>query len=266
MSNGTKIFGVLAAENVDNAGEVLKIDGVDISKLNAIIDEHPPEDQDPDFFRTIGAITYKKKIFSEKDCETPRQKMCWERTKVPLIYMEGELADSTDHPNAKSAASLIKFCSRPDISLKIGISIDGGIFSRVNESGQEDENGKILQRSLALRAALTPKPCNPKCFLGLMNDLQKSDVAAAPPKAYWEALKKSQSTSSFIQRPDFQMYLKLDKLKKSLTDYFSAFTSMQCKKCGNALRFFKSTNDMPNGCNKCGHHFSLTDIWSALNK
>lgn len=263
---GMKIYGVLAAENVDNAGETLKIDGLDTSRLSSLIDEHPPEDQDPDFFHTVGAITFHKKIFSDKDCDTPRQKACWERTKAPLLYIEGELADAENHPNAASAAAMIKFCSRPDIPLKYGLSVDGGIYTRTNEQGQPDEKGKILSRSLGLRGALTPKPCNPRCFLAPMNDLQKSDMVMNPPKGYFEALKKSQSTSSFIQNKDFQLYMKLDKLKKSLTDYFGAFTDVKCHRCGSGMRFFKATTDMPNGCSKCGSHFSISDIWSALNK
>lgn len=260
---GLQFFGVLAAQNRDNAGETLLIEPLDTSRLGPLIDEHP---EDIDFFRTLGAITYHTKIMSEQDCKNDRQKLCWDRTRVPLLYIEGELANSEDHPNAKSAAALIRFCARPEITnLKVGLSIDGGILSRTNESGQPDENGKILAKAVALRGSLTHKPCNPKCFIVPMNDLQKSDLGA-PPEAYWEALKKSQATSSIIQRPDFKLYLAMDKLKKSIGDYMGAFTSIRCKQCGNGVRFFKSSKDIPNGCSGCGTHFTMNDIWGALNK
>jgi hypothetical protein len=259
---GMQFYGVLAAQNKDNAGETLLIEPLDVSRLGPLIDEHP---EDIDFFRTLGAITYNKKIFSEKDCENDRQRMAWNRTKVPLLYIEGQLADDEDHPNAKSAAALIRFCARPEIPLKVGLSIDGGILDRRNEAGQPDKDGKVLAKAVALRGSLTHKPCNPKCFLAPMNDLQKSDMTE-PPAAYWEALKKSEAKSSFIERPDFKMYMAMEKLKKSITDYMGAFTSMRCKRCGSGVRFFKSSTNIPNGCSGCGTHFTLTDVWSALNK
>lgn len=259
---GLQFYGVLAAQNQDNAGETLLIEPLDTSRLGPLIDEHP---EDIDFFRTLGAITKHRKLMKAEDCEDDRQKLCWERTRVPLLYIEGELANDEDHPNAKSAAALIRFCARPEIPLKIGLSIDGGILKRTNEGGQPDEKGKILAKAVALRGSLTHKPCNPKCFIVPMNDLQKSDVGE-PPAEYWEALKKSQATSSFIQRPDFQLYLAMEKLKKSVSDYMGAFTSMRCKRCGNGVRFFKSSSNIPNGCSGCGTHFTLTDVWQSLNK
>ena len=263
---GLRIYGVAASENVDNAGEVLKIDGLDTSRLTKLLDEHTPEGQNTDFFHTLGTIDYHKKILSEKDCENPRQKFCWDKTKTPLLYIEGTLADEEGHPNAAAAAALIKFSSRPESAIKIGLSIDGGILRRVNNQGHPDDKGKVLAQSVALATALTTKPCNPKCFLSPMFDLQKSEFLAEPPKAYWEALKKSQAKSSIIQRPHVQMYLKMHTLKKSLEDYLQSFTSMRCKKCGESVRFFKSSSEIPNHCGSCKNPHSMSDVWHALNK
>jgi len=44
------------------------------------------------------------------------------------------------------------------------------------------------------------------------------------------------------------------------------FTHIKCHNCGNSLRFFKSTESMPNGCTKCGNSFSMSDIWKSLNR
>jgi ribosomal protein S27E len=89
---------------------------------------------------------------------------------------------------------------------------------------------------------------------------------AVPPARYFEALKKSQATSSIHEiAPEVMLLYKLENLKKSLNDYFGAFTSMRCSHCGHAIRFFKS-GSIPNGCSSCGEHFSITDIWKSLNK
>ncbi len=264
---GMKIYGCLAAENPDNVEETIKIAGIDTSKLGPLVDEHHEE---PSFFDTIGAITYHTKLFSEADCKTDLQRRAWSRVKVPMLYIEGELADDTDHPNAKSAAALIKFCQRPEIrnTVDVGLSIDGGIVKRTDHNNAPSEDGKILAQTVALRGSLTVKPCNSRCFLAPVNDLTKSDLSTPPPKRYWSALKKSQSKSSFnvVVGTDVELFMKLNKLKKSLMDYHTSFTSLRCKKCGDGVRFFKSSGSLPNGCHKCGNHFSLAEIWQSLNK
>jgi predicted Zn-ribbon and HTH transcriptional regulator len=262
---GLKFYGATAAQNKDNAGETLLIDGTDISRLRLVKDEHPEEEN---FFHSIGALTVAVKIHNEKECTNERQLRVWRSVQAPLIYVEGELADDEDHPNAKSAAALVRFAQRPEIPLDIGLSIDGGIVEKRNEAGQPDEEGSILARTVALAASLTVKPCNPRCKLFLMNDLTKSDLAMSPPPAYWEALKKSQAKRSFneISSAEFQLYVKMTKLKKSLADYMGGFTSIRCKKCGDGVRFFKSSKDLPNGCGNCKSHFSMSEIWQALNK
>jgi hypothetical protein len=100
----------------------------------------------------------------------------------------------------------------------------------------------------------------------LENDLAKSDYAMSPPKEYFEALKKSQAKTSFNEMPEFQLFLKLDKIKKSLVNYMGGMTSMKCDTCGTSHRFFKSSNDIPNGCSKCGKNYSMAKLWKALNK
>lgn len=259
---GLKIYGIGATEAIDNVGERVILDGLDISKLRGLKDEHPEQEN---FFHLVGAITYAKKIKSEKDCENEYQRRCWNYVKAPFLYAEGELADDENHPNAQSAAAMIKFTQRPDIPLKMGFSIDGGILERRDENGRPSENGKILSRTIATNLSLTVKPCNPQCRVWMFNDLTKSDMAMPPPARYWKELQKPEKTSSIIEDLNFKLYLKLESLKKSLKDYFEAFTSIKCIKCGYAIRFFKS-GDIPNGCQLCGAHFSLSSIWKALNK
>lgn len=273
---GMKIYGCLAAQNPDNVGETLLLDGLDFSKLKDIIDEH--HEGNVSFFHRVGAITKAKKLYSDKDAEDDMQRRAWSRVGVPMLYVEGELADDEDHPNAKATASLIRFTQRPDIEMKIGMSIDGGILERKNEGGeiQEavlDENGKvakeggkILSKSVGLSAALTVKPCNPKCFLAPQMDLQKSAISSQPPKKYFECLKKSQATSSFIQTPEVKLLLAAERMKKSISQLANGFTSMRCDYCGKGVRFFKSSVDTPNRCEHCKGAYSLEKIWKAMNK
>lgn len=253
---GTKIYGIGAAENRDNSGELLLIDGMDTSKLRYITDEHGE-----DAWSIIGAINYHKKIYSIDECEDDHQRRCWNHAKVPFLFYRAELADDSGHPNAQAAAALLKFtAARPDLPLKVGGSIEGGIVER---SGPDE---KTLKKTLAVAVAATVKPCNPMCVTFLENDLAKSDLSMEPPQVYYEALKKSQSTRSFIEQPGIMLYMYLETLKKSFSDYIEGFTSLKCHHCGEGVRFFKSSKDVPNRCSSCGSAFRLSDIWSAMNK
>jgi len=253
---GTRIYGIGAAENPDNSGETILIDNIDTSKLRYWNDEHGE-----DAWSMIGSIDYHKKIHNLQECEDDRQRRCWNVAKVPFLYVAGELADDTGHPNAEAAAALIKFTAgRPDIPLHIGGSVEGGILQR---SGADN---KTLSNTIATGISFTIKPCNPRCSLFLENDLMKSEVSSTPPQAYYEALKKSAATSSFIERPQLILWMQVETLKKSLDDYLGGFTSMKCHGCGEPHRFFKSSKDIPNGCGKCGRSFRLSDVWKALNK
>jgi hypothetical protein len=262
---GLKLYGIGVAQCPDNVGETILLDGLDISKLRTIRDEHG----DDSAFRQIGVVSKAKKIHAEHECEDDRQKRCWAATKVPFLYIEGELADDEQHPNAESASALIRFASRPDIPLELGFSIDGGIIERRTRDGQvteDKETGKILARTLGTSVAFTTKPCNPKCFLRMQNDLTKSDMTMKAPSRYFQALANSQKSSSFNELTMTSLHIKVEKLKKSLGDYFGAFTDMKCEKCHTGVRFFKSASSLPNVCQKCGHHFSVSSLWKALNR
>jgi ribosomal protein S27E len=256
----TEVYGIGAAQAPDNIGETILVDGMDLSKCRILSDEHGDDDGNIPFFRIIGSITKTKPVHNEKECEDAYQLKCWKHAGVPFVYVEGQLADDTDHPDAKAAAALLKFCQQPNIPLQIGLSVEGGTISR---SGPEK---KILAQTIASGFALTVKPCNLKCALFLKNNLAKSDRNIAPPARYFEALKKSQSTTSIFQNKTFMLQYLKEKLKKSINDYQGAFTHIKCYNCGHAHRFFKSTDKMANGCSKCGEYFPMSEIWKALNK
>lgn len=254
---GTRIYGIAASENVDNSGETILIDGIDTSRLRGICDEHGS-----DAWSIIGGIDYHSKIHNEQECKDEQELKCWRQVQVPFLFIRAELADSTGHPNAQAAASLLRFTTaHPDLPLKPGLSIEGGIVQRAGH------DQKTLAKTLATMTAYTVKPCNPKCSLYLENDLAKSQVSSTPPAVYLEALKKSQATHSFRElAPKALLAAYLDDLKKSLDDYRTAFTSMKCHRCGQGVRFFKSSKDYPNRCPHCNSAFSVAHLWAALNK
>jgi len=257
---GTEVYGIGAAQSPDNVGETILVDNMDRSQCRILSDEHADEEGNLPMFRIIGTITKTKVIHNENECEDQYQLKCWKHASVPFVYVEGLIADDSEHPDAKAAAALLKFCQKPEIPLKIGLSVEGGTIER---SGHDK---KVLARTVSTGFAMTVKPCNHKCALFVKNDLMKSDRKIVPPARYFEALKKSQAKTSVFENKNLMLLFYMEKLKKSLVDYFGAFTDLKCHHCGKAVRLFKSTQNMPNGCSKCGNSYSLSDIWKALNK
>jgi len=251
-----RFYGAGAAQNDDNSGEIISLDGMDVSRCRILCDEHGS-----DAWSIIGSVDYCRKIYSREECQDDRERRVWDAVKVPFLFVAGTIAVDSGHPNAQAAASLLKFTSnRPDIPLKVGLSIEGGIMER---SGPDN---KTLSKTVATGVAFTVKPCNPRCVMFMEGDLQKSDLTMAPPPAYFEALKKSDATRSFFENPNAVLLVYAQVLKKSLEDYLSSFTSMKCYKCGEGVRFFKSSSDIPNRCSHCNNPFTLSHIWKAMNK
>jgi len=251
-----RIYGIGAAENSDNSGETIIVKNIDTSKLRGFVDEHGS-----DAWSIIGGIDYFKKIHALEECEDNHQRRCWDSAQVPFLFVRGTIADESGHPNAIAAASLLKFTAlHPELPLKVGLSIEGGIVER---SGPGD---KTLSKTIATGVAFTVKPCNPKCALFMENDLQKSDFNAPPPKEYYEALKKSDATTSFRENKMLVTAMLIEDLKKSVNSYYGSFTHLKCYRCGDSTRFFKSSRDIPNRCTGCGSAFHMSDIYKAMKQ
>ena len=215
----------------------------------------------------LGFITNHKKIFSERDCESPKQLRCWNLVRVPYLYVEGELFDNMDHPFAQATGSIIKFASQnPDYKVPIGLSIEGGIVERLSEAGQPSKDGKVLNQTVGTKATITVKPCNPVCSIFLEKDLAKSAARILPPKNLASIMEAPEAKSSFRDNRLVKTFYLINHLKKSIQDYQSGFTSMKCLPCGELHRFFKDSKDIPTHCSGCNFTFTLRDIWNALNK
>lgn len=150
----------------DTQGEMLSVEGADISELEAgkgrLNDNHGKG-----FFNSIGRITGAKKIFKEEDCENERQKYYWQKIKAPYIYVHGYLYDDEDHPNAKAAAAILRNIHKSDVPLKLKASVEGGVVSR----GISDSS--LLARTKIHSVALTFTPANNATLVEPLN-LDKS--------------------------------------------------------------------------------------------
>lgn len=165
-----KIDMIAGSQLRDTQGEMLDVEGADISELIAgngrLNDNHGKG-----FFNAIGKVTGAKKIFKKSDCENDRHTYYWDKIKAPYIYVEGELYDDEDHPNAKAAAAILRNIHKSDMPLKIKASVEGGVVAR----GQKDPNH--LAKTKIHSVALTFTPAN-QATLVEPTSLQKSDWEA----------------------------------------------------------------------------------------
>jgi hypothetical protein len=156
----------------DTQGEMLSVEGADISELEAgkgrFNDNHGKG-----FFNSIGRVTAAKKIFKEEDCDDDRQKYYWNKVRAPYIYVRGFLYDDEDHPNAKAAAAILRNVHRSDCPLKLKASVEGGVISR----GISDTT--LLARTKIHSLALTFTPANNATLVEPLNlDKSAPDTAS----------------------------------------------------------------------------------------
>lgn len=166
MSTGLIIDGVFASEAIDSSGEILSIDGADISDLEnglgVLNYEHRGDDAagaSPNDI--IGKVIFAKKIKSLDDCTDKRQLEYWHKVQLPMIYGIVRLFDGSGHPGAVAAAAIIRDCVQNGEEVRPGFSIEGTTLKR---------KGNVLEASVCRRVALTWKPCNKSAVAGLVSD------------------------------------------------------------------------------------------------
>jgi ribosomal protein S27E len=137
----------------DTQGEMLSVEGADISELEAgrgrLNDNHAKG-----FYNSLGRVTSAKKILSKDDCSTDRHSYFWDKIKAPFIYCRGVLYDDEEHPNAKAAAAILRNIHNSDSPLQLKASVEGGVVSR----GIKDD--RLLARTKIHSVALTFTPAN----------------------------------------------------------------------------------------------------------
>lgn len=156
----------------DTQGEMLSVEGADISELQAgrgrLNDNHGKG-----FFNSVGRVTFAKKIFKSDDCENERQKYYWEKVKAPFIYVKGVLYDDEEHVNAKAAAAILRNIYKTDCPLKLKASVEGGVVAR----GIKDPS--LLAQTKIHSVALTMTPANQATLVEPLNlDKAATDDAA----------------------------------------------------------------------------------------
>jgi hypothetical protein len=205
---GLIISGIAACETIDSSGEILKIDGLDISSLerDGVFNwEHESKTASS----IVGKILKAKKIFSDQDCVNESQKKYWKQVKVPFLWVLGELFDDVGHSEAMNIAAMIRYDMKAkaegkyteDMAQLINLSIEGAKLKK---------EGNIVSRSIARKVSITITPCNkvaaaeahqPEQAAGgksekkgrLPSDLSifKSETAVLPGADAFESLEKS---------------------------------------------------------------------------
>jgi hypothetical protein len=166
MSTGLIIDGVFASEAIDSSGEILSIEGADISDLEnglgTLNYEHRGDDAaGASANDIIGKVIFAKKIYGPEDCTDSRQLTYWQKVQLPLIYGIVRLFDGSGHPGAVAAAAIIRDCIKNGEEVRPGFSIEGTTLKRKDN---------LLQASICRRVALTWKPCNKSAVAGLVSD------------------------------------------------------------------------------------------------
>jgi hypothetical protein len=169
---GMIIDGVFASQAIDSSGEILDIDGCDISTLSrdgVANYEHKEGDKKAEGTgnngeEIVGRIIYAKKIFNVSDCDTDREERYWDEVKVPFLYGMVRLYDGAGHSGAAALAAQIRDHHANNEPLLVRFSIEGSTLER------DKDQPNRLALSVARRVALTLKPCNRTCASGLISD------------------------------------------------------------------------------------------------
>jgi hypothetical protein len=208
---GLKIDGICATNAIDSSGEILDIEGHDISDLESgkgvLNFEHQngPED-------IVGAIIYAKKLLKLDDCVTERQKKYWNMVKKPCIYIIAELFDEEDSPPAAAVAAMIRYYAKKKEKMLVSYSIEGLTLER---------DGNVLKRSVGRRVALTLRACNKECVAGLLEEgdykRMADDLLAKTEKDMLEVDSISIGDSEFEEIYTGNLDKNLNDLLKTLT-------------------------------------------------
>lgn len=228
LSKNVILEGPFSVETPDTSGEVLMINGADISDLQSgkafLNTEHiMPSDEKSDipedfrgFNSIIGRVVNAKKIFSDKDCSSDREKKAWNYFRKPMIYGQVEIFDDEGHPNAKAAAALARIFNKTQDGPKLGLSVEGATVKR---------EGNILKNTVIRGMACTLKPANKSAIVDIVKDTNPVQVSKSINNKTadgFESLRKSIdmqyfNSFSFEISNDFGLSKALENLKKTLT-------------------------------------------------
>jgi hypothetical protein len=225
--------GPFSVETPDTSGEVLMVEGADISSLQSgsalvntdhinVADAEKSDvgDNFKGFQTIIGRVINAKKIFSEKDCDSDRQLESWNKFKKPMIYGSLEIYDDDDaHPNSRAAASLIKMFGKVTDGPKFGVSVEGATTKR---------EGNILKATVIRDLAGTLKPANKAATVDLVEDTNAPNVNKSMTKitaGEFEPLHKSVAIEHMFYLSESLEVTVEEKLSNALKDLRKALTA-----------------------------------------
>lgn len=153
--HGMIIDGIVGGAQIDSSGEILDVEGADISSLrdgDGVLNwEHKGSDQGSPR-DIVGKCIFAKKIFKESDCEDERQKTFFAESKgIPIIYAKFRLFDGSGHLDAMACAAQIRDMYHAGEKIVARYSVEGSTI---------EKKGNVLKRSIIRAIALTLKPCN----------------------------------------------------------------------------------------------------------
>ena len=149
----TYIDGIASSQAIDTAGEIVDIMGLDCSSLLGAAFNFEHKSDVP--AQIVGKVLEFKKIFSEQDCESDRQKYYWEKVNMPFLYVLGRLFDDKKESSKEIAALFRDDAENPTEPKMVGFSIEG---AKVNKEGM------TITRSIARKVTITNMPANKTCI------------------------------------------------------------------------------------------------------
>lgn len=226
---GMILDAVFGSEALDSSGEILDVEGADISDLVEGRAEVNYEHKDESGKGTsgldwVGRILMAKKIFSAKDCDTDRQREFWHELQLPFIYGMVRLYDAAGHAGAQALAAIIRDHHANKEKILWRWSVEGTTL-------KTSADKKRLLRSVIKAVALTRKPCNRSAETRIISDPQapegfdREPVKVKEEKDFLDdVLKRAEPR---FARPearlgaatilDYNPLLKEDQLEKTLT-------------------------------------------------
>lgn len=203
------IDGPITSEMIDSSGEVLKLDGLDISDFLEGKAWANWEHDNSSSENILGHFVYARKISSEKDCENDRQKLFWNQLKTPFLYGICELMDDEDHPGAVAVAAMMRYFKKKQEPVMVGFSIEGSTLKR-------DDN--VLERTVGRRVAITLRPCNRQCWVDMLPPEQAKDMIS---KSESSKIATVQVDSAIVAddhfSPEIDLKIAVLQLQKTLT-------------------------------------------------
>ncbi len=210
---GTYLHGISSTEDLDSAGERIKIDGIDISSL-PLDGLFNWEHKDQTSSQIIGKVLYSKKILKESDCDNEHHKYFWKKAgEKPYLYVLGVLFDKFNHSGAMDVAAMLRFDKAIDTSetkQTIGFSIEGSKL---------DKKGNIITKCIARKVTVTNLPCNKVCIAELLEDPE--DVKSISKESFFDIFKKAEKMETDLRKNE-KTYKVASKKKKKLSKFYSS--------------------------------------------